>query len=98
MPHFKLVTQHPKAQELGLGSLSISKSGQADFFEGNAESGSRILASMERVRIEWAAAAGILLSGLENDGVDRAGRIKYKYQEWLLCHLQPNNTPGEANA
>lgn len=90
MTHFVLVTQHPKAKELGIGSLSIAKNGDADFYEGNADSNSRILASMVRTRIEWAAAAGILISGMEQDGVDRAGRPKFKFQEWLLRHLNPN--------
>lgn len=43
MPHFILVTQHPKPKILGEGSLSIGKSGDAD---------SRILASMVRVKLE----------------------------------------------
>lgn len=90
MAHFVLVTQHPKPKDLGIGSLSIGKDGDADFFEGNAEQNARLLASMVRTRIEWAAAAGILLSGMEPDGVDRAGRAKFKHQEWLLRHLQPN--------
>ena len=90
MPHFILVTQHPKPKSLGEGSLSIEKSGDADFFEGNAEANARVLARMVRVRIEWAAAAGILISGMEPDGIDRAGQAKFKHQEWLLRHLQPN--------
>lgn len=90
MPHFTLVIQHPKAKDLGNGSLSISKDGEADFFEGNAGSNSRVLASMVRVKIEWAAAVGILISGMEPDGLDRAGRPKFKYQEWLLRYLTPN--------
>lgn len=90
MPHFILVTQHPKAKDLGIGSLSIAKNGDADFFEGNAETNSQVLASMVRVKIEWAGAVGIMISGMEPDGADRAGRPKFKYQEWLLRHLQPN--------
>jgi hypothetical protein len=90
MPHFILVTQNPKAKVLGEGSLSIGKDGDADFFEGNADSHSKILASMKRVRIEWAAAAGILLSGMEPDGVDKSGVEKFKHQEWLLRHINPN--------
>lgn len=90
MPHFVLVTQHPKAKDFGIGSLSIAKNGDADFFKGNAKSDDPILASMIRARIEWAGAAGILLSGMEPDGEDRGGRPKFKYQEWLLRHLNPN--------
>jgi hypothetical protein len=89
--HFVLVTQHPKPRELGLGSLSIGKDGEAQFFEGDADHHSRVLAEMVRVRIEWAAAAGILLSGMEADGLGRDGKVKFKYQEWLLRHLNPNS-------
>lgn len=90
MPHFILVTQHPKPKTLGEGSLSIGKDGDADFFEGSAEANASVLASMVRVRIEWAAAAGIMLSGMEPDGLDRAGQQKFKFQEWLLRYLNPN--------
>lgn len=87
MAHFQLVVQLPKPKVLGLGSLSIGPKGDAQFFEGDADANARVLASMERVRIEWAAAAGIMLSGMEVDGVTRSGQIKYKAQQWLLRHL-----------
>jgi hypothetical protein len=90
MAHFILVTQHPKPKILGEGSLSISRHGYADFFEGNAEKHSKILASMNRVRIEWAASKGILISGMQSDGFDKAGQESFKYQEWFLRYLQPN--------
>lgn len=90
MPHFVLVTQHPKPKVFPEGSLSIAKDGTAEFYEGNADSNARVLVSMIRVRIEWAAASGILISGMEPDGFDRGGRPKFKQQEWLLRHLQPN--------
>lgn len=90
MPHFILVTQHPKPKILGEGSLSIDRDGDADFFEGNAEKDARILASMSRVKIEWAAAAGILISGMQSEGFDKYRKEKFTYQEWLLRHIQPN--------
>lgn len=90
MPHFILVTQHPKPKIVGEGSLSIGKDGEAQFFEGNCDSNARVLASMVRVKLDTAAAAGLFLSGMEPDGVDKAGRQKFKFQEWLLRHLQPN--------
>ena len=91
MPHFLLVTQFPKPKTLGEGRLSIGKDGDADFFEGDASAESRLLASIVRVQIRWAAAGGILLSGMEPDGVDKSGRQKYKSQEWWLCYLKPTN-------
>lgn len=90
MAHFKLIIQYPQSKDVGEGSLSISKDGCAEFYEGNAEFNSRIMATMINAKIVWAAAAGILISGFEHDGVDKSGRMKAKYQEWLLCHLHPN--------
>lgn len=84
MPNFVLVTQHPKPVIIGPGTLSIGKDGFAEFFSGDASADSTILSSMVRVKIEWAAAAGILVSGMEPDGIDRSGRQKFKFQEWLL--------------
>jgi hypothetical protein len=94
MAHFSLVTQHPKPKLLGVGSLSIGKNGDAQFFEGNADVNSEVLATLERTKIEWAAASGIMVSGVEPDGYDRSGRKKFKYQEWLLRHLQANVQGG----
>ena len=48
MAHFQLVVQLPKPKVLGLGSLSIGSKGDAQFFEGDAQHGDRLLASMER--------------------------------------------------
>ena len=87
MSHFLLVTQFPKPNTLAEGRLSIGEDGGADFFEGDANAESRLLASMVRVQIRWAAAGGILLSGMEPDGVDKSGRQKFKSQEWWLCYL-----------
>ena len=81
---FVLVLQHPKPRDLGLGVLSVDKHGEALFFSGHGESGATLLASMRRVRLDCAAANGIMLSGFESTGVDRAGREKMAYQEWWL--------------
>ncbi len=81
---FELVTQMPKPKKVGRGTLSIGKDGDADFFAGNADAGSAVLANMVRVRVEWAAATGILLSGMQPNGFDKTGRPKFTYQEWLL--------------
>lgn len=90
MPHFSLTTQQPKPKILGEGSLSISEKGEAQFFAGDAESNAPILATMFRVRIEWAGAVGVFISGMEPTGFDRAGKQKFRHQEWLLRHLNPN--------
>ena len=40
--------------------------------------------SLKRTRLESASADGIMLSGMEPDGVDRQAREVFKYQEWWL--------------
>lgn len=87
MSNFTLHTQLPKPAQAGVGRLSVSEKGEAHFFEGEASEHSKVLASMVRVRMEWAGADAIYLSGMEPDGVDRTGRTKYKHQEWLLKYL-----------
>lgn len=87
MPDFRLTIQNPKPQVVGDGVLSIGKAGDAEFFSGNGEILDPILATMVRTRIEWAAAAGILLSGMQPNGFDRHGKPKFTYQEWLLRPL-----------
>lgn len=83
---FKIVTQQPKAKELGTGVLSIDKNGDAMFFEGNGESSAQLLATMHRVRVEFAGAAGIMFTGMQPEGFDRSGKQRYSYQEWWLIY------------
>lgn len=87
MPKFTIVIQRPKPKKIGIGCLSVGKNGDADFFEGSADKDSKILASMTRVKIDWAAANGIFISGMESNGFDRHGEQKFSYQEWFLCYL-----------
>lgn len=87
MARFALIIQKPVSKVMGPGCLSVSQNGEASFFEGDAGEGSRCLAELVRARIDWAAADGILVSGMEPDGCDRSGRPKYKYQEWLLRYI-----------
>ena len=84
--HFKLIIQKPKPKELGTGVLSIDKSGEAMFFEGNGESSAAVLASMQRVRVEFAGANGIMFSGMQPEGFERNGKQKFSYQEWWLVY------------
>jgi hypothetical protein len=83
---FKLVIRHPKTRDVGLGTLSVDKTGEAMFFAGNGEAGAAVLATMQRARIEFAAADGLLLSGMQPEGVDRHGRQKFSFQEWWLTY------------
>lgn len=83
---FKLVTQKPKPEEIGTGVLSIDKSGEAMFFEGKGERRAQVLATMQRVRVEFASANGIMFSGMQPEGFERNGKEKFSYQEWWLIY------------
>lgn len=82
---FRLMVQRPKLKDCGLGFLSVGKDGEAQFFDSDASDG-KVIAEMHRARIEFAAANGIMLSGMEPTGVDRAGMRKYVFQEWWLVY------------
>ncbi len=90
MNEFALMTLRPKWRALGIGSLSVGKNGEAQFFGADQSNrlGGEILATMTRVRIDQAAAEGIYLSGMEPAGIDRQGNEKFVYQEWWLRYVR----------
>jgi hypothetical protein len=83
-----LVLKTPKVKEIGIGFLNIDQNGEATFFEGDVGKRSRVLALLRRVRIEWAAASGIMISGMQPDGFTPKGTPKFVYQEWFLRYEQ----------
>lgn len=85
---FVLITQEPNPKTLGLGVLSVDRNGDAHFFGGSGGTGAPILAAMERARLEFAAANGIMLSGMEFEHVAPNGARKYRYQRWWLIYPQ----------
>ena len=67
----------------GLGTLAVDH-GEANFF--NLDEG--IVASLERVHLQYIGPAGIRLAGFENTGKhDRHGVTQYRYQEWWLAYV-----------
>ena len=81
-----LVLNHPESapKDIGAGVLSVDTKGNAEFFAlPTATHVGRVLAQMERVRLEFIAAKGMLLSGME-PGRSTNGRTTYTYQEWWL--------------
>ena len=79
---YKLIIQFPKEKIIGNGTISIDeKTGSAIFITGDGE---KIIASMERTQLRFAAADGILISGMEACGCDKRGMRKFVYQEWYL--------------
>jgi hypothetical protein len=80
---WNMYKQLPRAAKKPLiGTLSIEPNGDATFFSKN----DRVLAAMVKATIEWAAAGGILFSGMEQKGVDKFGRRKFVSQEWFLSY------------
>lgn len=82
MGHFNLIVQHPKPQKPVHGVLSMDRLGEAQFFTGNGEAGASLVGTLERARVEFAAAHGIMLSGVERIG------DKLRHQEWWLVYAQ----------
>lgn len=81
MAQLKLIAQHPKPHNLGLGTLCISKNGIAEFYSDDCHAGSIVLCSLERIRIEYATSEGIMISGIEKIGNN------LKFQEWWLVYV-----------
>jgi hypothetical protein len=46
-----------------------------------------VLAKLEKPEIIFINSIGMMVKGYEPDGVDRAGRRKFKYQEWFVAFL-----------
>ena len=84
---YELVKRLPKERVIGVGGLNIYKSGEAMFFEDNGELGFKILAEMQRVKIDWAAYDGILISGFEQT-FSKANQTVWLYQEWYLRYIK----------
>ncbi len=53
-----------------------------------------VLAEIRNPQIVSASTRGIMFSGFEPSGIDKAGREILKYQEWWITPIpQPNNLP-----
>ena len=83
MNNFTLFKMFPAQKKVGEGSFSVNAKGFARFYTPD-----KILETMDRVTLDYAGPHEICLSGMEPDGVDRNGRLKYKYQQWVLKYLE----------
>ena len=97
MPRFRLYINDKK---IGDGVLAVERTGEARVFGGDGERDSRVLADMERVRMEFAARNGIRLSGFEWTGKYDVHRSKvFKFREWWLAYLPTDELePEQAQA
>ena len=86
---YKLYTLQPKQKLVGVGTLCIGeKEKDAMFFAGDGDAGAALLADMHRVQIDWAAKAGVQISGMQPDGCASNGTRKYKFQQWFLAYIE----------
>lgn len=84
MKTWQCYVQLPKAHKKPIvGTLSIQENGSATIFPTDGYGS----VSMERVRIVWAAADGIFLSGFEGMPSAKDGSLRFRYQEWFLRYL-----------
>lgn len=83
---FCLYIQQPKTKKIGIGVISVGRNGDAHFFSGFGERDSKVLANMERVKMDFIGASGIHISGFERVGTNKNGTGKYIYQEWWLTY------------
>lgn len=83
MSRFHLYVQLPKIKDVGVGTLDVDRQGAARFYTDT------LAREMLRVRIDFAGADGIQISGMEEIGREKDGGIKYCYQEWWLRYCEP---------
>jgi hypothetical protein len=88
---FKLCIQIPKSKVVcESGTVSVDEKGDAMFFTGNGDANDTCVAEMTRARIDFAGAAGIMLSGMQPNGCDKTGASKYIYQRWWMIYEEAN--------
>ena len=83
---YNVFIQLPKPRSMGQCCVSFVTAGYALLMDATGE---KVLASIERARVDWMQAAGMMISGFEHTGHDRTGRAKYRLQEWY-CGYVPN--------
>ena len=84
---YNVFIQHPRPRSMGPCCVSLDTAGSALLMDA---AGNKVLADMERARVDWMQAAGMMISGFEHTGTDRTGRAKFRFQEWY-CGYVPNN-------
>ena len=84
-----IATKNNSQKVIGIGVLSVGEDGSATFFEGDGDENSRILADLQRVRLEWATSFGMKLSGFESTGrLDGRGVPVFHHKEWFVMFCE----------
>ena len=82
---FRVYIQHPKPKDMGLCGISLDRHGQALLLTAD---GKGVVKDMTRARVDWVQGNGIMVSGMEINGHDQAGRPKYSFQEWFCAYVE----------
>jgi hypothetical protein len=86
---YEIHEQEPKAKTLGIGRVALDRDGSAMMMTADGKTAMRTL---ERARVDWMQADGIMISGFEHNGQDKQGKPKYRLQTWFCRYL--SNTKG----
>jgi hypothetical protein len=78
---YEIYAQEPKPKKICIGRFSLSRDGLALAMD---KEGKVAVAKIERARVDFIGADGIMVSGFEEVGQDKTGKPKFRYQEWWL--------------
>jgi len=82
-----LYLQKPKPSKKQLVGEVTSDKAEMFFWDDANNPQGHVLAKLEKPEIIFINSRGMMVKGYEPDGVDRAGRRKFKYQEWFVAFL-----------
>ena len=82
---FRVHLQYPKPKDMGLCGISLDKKGSALLL---TPDGAKATREMTRAKVDWMQGNGIMVSGMEINGHDQAGRPKYSFQEWFCAYVE----------
>ena len=79
---YTVYKQLPKPKKIGIGTISITNGDAHCFGE------VFLIDKLARIKLEWMAVKGFMISGFEDVGVDKHGMTKYRYQEWFCEYCE----------
>jgi hypothetical protein len=82
--NYEIYAQEPEPKKICLGRFSLSRDGLALAMD---KDGKMAVATIERARVDFIGADGILISGFEEIDRDETGKPKFRYQEWWLRYV-----------
>lgn len=79
--NFDVTVNKPREKDYPNASIDVAGDGTVLLMDSK---GKEIIREMHRVHLESISVDWIHLSGMEPDGFDRSGSVKYRYNEWFL--------------